>query len=156
MADIYSWAYLTIAAALSPNTRHGIFSKRQRLKPGLPNVTIPYSAACTPGITGHVSLGFEETRFDILKEPLYSRAWTLQERLLSSRVMGFASDQLAWECQSAILTESGEQLPVIGSTRLKSVVNAHDRHTIIRGVFSLGNKGEVWFRIFDELAINIV
>jgi hypothetical protein len=81
MADIYSGAFLTIAAALAPNTHHGIFPTRQRLKLGLPYVTMPYIAACTPGITGHVSLGFEETRFDILKEPLYSCAWALQERL---------------------------------------------------------------------------
>ena len=128
MADIYSRAYLTIAAALAPNTRHGIFSMRSNL----PHVTLPYSATCTPGITGHVALGFEEGKRHILREPLYSRAWTLQERILSSRVLSYTTDQLAWECQSALLTESGENLPVIGSTRLRPIVNAYDWHNIVR------------------------
>jgi hypothetical protein len=34
----------------------------------------------------------------ISKTPITKRAWTLQERILSQRILHFASHQLAWEC----------------------------------------------------------
>ena len=40
----------------------------------------------------------------ILDSPISKRAWTLQERLLSPRVLHFSSTRLAWECGSGTST----------------------------------------------------
>jgi hypothetical protein len=44
-------------------------------------------------------------------EPLSSRAWTLQERLLAPRVLHYASDQMYWECREGIIAEDGATFP---------------------------------------------
>lgn len=41
------------------------------------------------------------------QSPWASRAWTMQEYLLSTRILFFASDQMIWECVTEQATESG-------------------------------------------------
>ncbi|OCL09511.1 hypothetical protein AOQ84DRAFT_220794 [Glonium stellatum] len=41
------------------------------------------------------------------QEPLMSRAWTLRERYLSHRILHFGTDQMFWECDSGLFSESG-------------------------------------------------
>ncbi|OLN81332.1 hypothetical protein CCHL11_08581 [Colletotrichum chlorophyti] len=45
------------------------------------------------------------------KEPLSERAWGLQERVLSRRVLHFGSEQMYWECLEGFETEEGLKLP---------------------------------------------
>ncbi|KAH7327745.1 heterokaryon incompatibility protein-domain-containing protein [Stachybotrys elegans] len=40
-------------------------------------------------------------------EPLHRRAWTMQERLVSRRVLHYTSNELIWECDSLIQCECG-------------------------------------------------
>jgi len=40
-------------------------------------------------------------------ESLSSRAWTLQERLLSPRVLHFTKEQMYWECKRCFMSEDG-------------------------------------------------
>jgi hypothetical protein len=42
-------------------------------------------------------------------EMLSSRAWTLQERLLSPRILHFGRDQMYWECQRCFMAEDGSR-----------------------------------------------
>lgn len=49
--------------------------------------------------------------FDPLKpEPLSSRGWVLQERLLSPRTLHYSEGQMYWECQNIVLGEDGSML----------------------------------------------
>ena len=48
------------------------------------------------------SLDFSDSREN---QPLTSRGWVLQERLLSPRTLHFQIDRIAWECQEAIRNE---------------------------------------------------
>ncbi|KAI4688297.1 uncharacterized protein J4E84_005228 [Alternaria hordeiaustralica] len=41
------------------------------------------------------------------EEPLLSRVWVLQERVLARRTVHFASYQMQWECSEQVLTEDG-------------------------------------------------
>lgn len=47
----------------------------------------------------------------IASEPLSSRGWTLQERLLAPRVIHYATDQMYFECETEMLSECGFKFP---------------------------------------------
>jgi len=42
----------------------------------------------------------------VTTEPLFERAWTLQEDILSPRTVHFTTEQLTWECQQCVISES--------------------------------------------------
>ena len=51
-------------------------------------------------------------RYDpIANQPLSTRGWTLQERLLSPRTIHYASDQTYYECETEVRSEDGFQFP---------------------------------------------
>src|SRR5438552_2841114 len=41
------------------------------------------------------------------QQPLNSRGWTLQERLLSPRTLHYCIDQIYWECNVCMFSEDG-------------------------------------------------
>ena len=58
-------------------------------------------------------------------ESLSSRAWTLQERLLSPRVLHFTKEQMYWECKRCFMSEDGTRFdPTTFS--LDAVIHTHD------------------------------
>jgi hypothetical protein len=116
MKDVYGGAYLTISAAAGPSAHSGIFSKRVASSP--PHVKLEIELPDSPGSHGHIFIGFKQEYEDSLSQPLYTRGWTLQERILSPRVLVCNSDQFAWECQSSRLTESGMSMKKAGVVRL--------------------------------------
>jgi hypothetical protein len=51
-------------------------------------------------------------RYDpVAGEPLNTRGWTLQERLLSSRTLHCGKEQFFWQCRVEFLSEEGSQFP---------------------------------------------
>ncbi|KAH6677385.1 heterokaryon incompatibility protein-domain-containing protein [Halenospora varia] len=94
MSEVYGGSFFTIAAALSPNVDFGI----PRRRPRLPVRTYNDST----------------TRIDSTHDgdPLYKRGWAVQERILSQRVLVFASNQMFWECQSVRPSENGSIIHV--------------------------------------------
>lgn len=118
MSEIYTQSVITIAASSSPNGDGGCF---------FPRLNGP-----TAQLLWTVSNGFppekvsfrshQLARYSALVDdaPLNKRAWVLQERSLSRRIVHFTTDRLYWECQEAILEEgltkvsSSNELPVSG------------------------------------------
>ncbi|CZR58734.1 uncharacterized protein PAC_08626 [Phialocephala subalpina] len=83
MAEIYGGSFLTIAAALGPNVHYGL------MKRGLGqewNSTVNRAEKIV------------KEMFPLQRDPLYSRAWALQERMLSPRVLIFGSEDTYCEC----------------------------------------------------------
>jgi hypothetical protein len=109
MSSIYANAYLTIAAALAKDTTAGCFNHRAPKQ----QVRLDYSSH--EGIRSEVLASlfpiFDETEPKIYAEmrgcPLVSRAWGLQERLLSRRILHFCKEQTYFECKEGFLSESG-------------------------------------------------
>ncbi|KAK4248959.1 putative heterokaryon incompatibility protein [Corynascus novoguineensis] len=56
-----------------------------------------------PMIIGHFGKNFDPLE----NQPLSTRGWTLQERLLSPRTVHYATDQIYFECEQRILSEDG-------------------------------------------------
>lgn len=93
MTSIYGSATVTIAAARSPSATEGFLG--ERLSGPREGANVSYR--CFDGELGSITLvrfhdGFESV------EPIDERGWTLQERLLSSRIIEFGSRQTRWIC----------------------------------------------------------
>jgi len=124
MCDVYSSSTLTIAAARSRGSRGGIFgpqwfgsSERQntfsfrgtqvyaRMNPLDDHLGNPLAI----NVSGQES-GLQAEKSWMLRPdelPLARRAWTVQERVLSRRVLYYTADELWWECDSCWACECG-------------------------------------------------
>jgi hypothetical protein len=106
MATVYWNAVITISAASSKDTTFGCLVKRW-----LPEVEpVCLSSSCSGSrATGTmlISLKRGSTEDTLNRSPLNKRGWTLQERILSRRILQFAEDQMHWECQKHNVAEDG-------------------------------------------------
>ncbi|KAF1994216.1 HET-domain-containing protein [Amniculicola lignicola CBS 123094] len=124
MCNIYSGAYLTLAAAGAFDNTDGIFQDQYF---GLDSRIAEFEfrghsifARVNPfqDHLGHpLGLNFEEQYDDRLAEkswllrpgelPLVHRAWTVQERMLSRCIVYFTHEEVWWECDSCWQCECG-------------------------------------------------
>lgn len=107
MVDVYSNAHIVIAAGRSDDCNKGCFHVRR----GRPTEIIDLPGGLE---AVHASTLFQ-TDEDLLSpadrnfrgEPLSTRSWALQERVLARRVVHYNSKQLYFECAAGILAEDG-------------------------------------------------
>jgi hypothetical protein len=105
MGEIFGGAAITIAASSSPHPDHTLFKTRE---PRYQEVELYNGAAGGPhdvvfkarrkirrGI--HAKIGRST---DTDADPLDARAWGLQERLLSTRLIAFTGTELQWTCRT--------------------------------------------------------
>lgn len=93
MDNIYGNASLTIAAAAACSTTEGIFSFPRDPKQSA--CSIPYQLS--GGQTGTVLVDSYPTPGST-QESLDTRAWALQEALISPRVLRYGKYQMSWKC----------------------------------------------------------
>lgn len=108
MGIIYSQAVVTIAASLGDNCDSGCFNKRTNaLEPQIPSDTVEVSSILTTGEVSNLcfyrdwrkeDFSFQHTA-EIASSPLQTRGWTLQERILATRILHYGSNMLCWECR---------------------------------------------------------
>lgn len=104
MHSIYSSASLCISADCAKDSNQGLFYRR----PFSSYITLPLSSG--PSSTRsylalQIDMGYSLGRF--LQSPLATRAWTLQERYLSLRVLHLGWSELALECRTYCFNEHG-------------------------------------------------
>jgi hypothetical protein len=107
MREVYAGALLTIAAAHSPSTYSGIFSKR---KSSSDLVCLKWRSEINPTNEGYVIYlrpGSELWDNKLGTSPLMGRGWTLQEGLLAPRTLSYGPQQMIWECSKHQADESG-------------------------------------------------
>ena len=108
MKEVYSHALCTISAVRSRDDVDGFLNLRQERQ----YVPLTYSIN---GVSGSVLVfpvpiffaADADEYFQFWAEPLTKRAWALQERYLSQRLIHFGSTQTSFECKSQFLTEDG-------------------------------------------------
>ena len=108
MSDVYGGSELTISAMSSSDTSQGFLQDR-RLR-GIPigEVTVSYGT-WQDSLQLFIRREPRHLRQEFWYSPLNKRAWPLQERILSPRVLHFCRDQLIWECNTDHLkSETGE------------------------------------------------
>jgi hypothetical protein len=98
MGQIYRDAYLTIIASCAPSAIAGFLQGRVLPPAYDTHPTLPFD--CRSGEMGTVSVFLEPGRDLTMDDPVNSRAWCLQELLLSPRKLIYASDTAKYECQS--------------------------------------------------------
>ncbi|KAH8648307.1 heterokaryon incompatibility protein-domain-containing protein, partial [Tricladium varicosporioides] len=109
MAFIYGNAYLVISATHAAQGSTGCFSERLPqmlcyIHKTSNNDEIPiYVEPASEIHSSFESLSIHSKLSPQL--PLLSRSWCFQERLLATRVLHFAGDDLIWECRSKTLCE---------------------------------------------------
>ncbi len=110
---VYSNAFLTVSITGAKDGSVGCF-------PGLANkkyAKLPYAGkGCMSGDIYATALPpvkeADTDRYIIMgTEPLSDRGWCFQERVLSRRILHFASDQMYFECLNGFLGEDGLRIP---------------------------------------------
>lgn len=95
MCDVYRGAYCTIAATAAESSGQGCFMANQRPAPPAK------SCRLVDEVNGSEIVLLPPTpawKNQVLSSPLNKRAWVLQERLLSRRILHFAKDSVFFEC----------------------------------------------------------
>lgn len=108
MADVYSNAYIVIAASRSDDCNKGCFHVRQ----DRPTVIIDLPGGldavhATTLFQSDQDVLLTSDEVDFRREPLSTRGWALQERVLAKRIVHYNSRQLYFECAAGILAEDG-------------------------------------------------
>jgi hypothetical protein len=132
MADVYSLSYLTIAAVAATNPSASLFDERQaflgrfywhapvgipvpaKFGPMTTHSIDPPSATHAPVHVRHSHSYIHTFVFASggqcwsVDTPLLGRAWALQERLLSRRIVFFTGTEMLWQCQEGFRCECGD------------------------------------------------
>lgn len=87
MADVYRGSYCTIAAVSALDCHASLFAKCH------PLISNEYTIN---GPLGSHDIGLSD--ISIHAEPLYKRAWVMQERLLSPRTLEYTNTGIRWRC----------------------------------------------------------
>ncbi|EMD59529.1 hypothetical protein GGP41_004431 [Bipolaris sorokiniana] len=96
MAQIYSGAYITLAATASRDASGGCF--RHGAKRSLFRLSYPDEKGSKLDL--YVRPRLKNASWVEGRAPLVPRGWTLQERLLSPRVLYFTHEELVWDCKT--------------------------------------------------------
>ena len=105
MADIFSNAYLTIAASAAENGQEGLLNHHKLPRINLEHNSKAYSL-CFRDMKSHEMREQDSVLFPEKTElTLRKRAWCFQEELLSRRVVHFTKDEIVFVCREATMCE---------------------------------------------------
>ena len=152
MGDIYANSFLTIAAKFSENCHDGCFRKRNYPMTAIYPLDIRLPAGTREkdsriyGRTKNRRTSSMNKLMALLHYPkrpekevtpiLETRGWTLQEALLSRRMLSFGKNELSWSCRNSESSESKPQ--EVGSNSFNDWQHAVHR-VLVTGFERYGN-----------------
>ena len=111
MLHVYEHAAVNVAATRSADSDGGLFAERRPSATGSGLIRIDSAETGLQGRFRLVHVHDFERQAD--RARLNSRAWVLQERVLSRRIIHYAQDQVYWDCAGLTASES---IPAPGGT----------------------------------------
>lgn len=117
MGQVYSNSTLTIAATSSASNDQGCYKRRNPLG------YLPCRISGSPSNGVYACPEWKSRDLNMIQEewiqqaPLNTRAWVVQERLLSQRILHFTAVGIFWECTSRIANDSCPDGRRVGRTR---------------------------------------
>ena len=105
MNFIYSNAILTISASSAKGVKDGFLKKRIRQEDSQ-WFLLPFSSG--DSISTNTIFARQSTPYQASSEPLNTRAWALQEDVLSPRVLTYDSYRIRWQCKSTYDADGGK------------------------------------------------
>lgn len=114
MRDVYRGAFVTIEAAAATRGRESFLVDRKSSKP---YCQLPW---CGQQITTSVYLRpiADITDNQLLGTKIFTRGWTLQERVLAPRTLSFGRQQISFECANGVVDEAGRSSLLPRATEL--------------------------------------
>ena len=97
MGEIFKNSYLTIICADGGDVNYGLPGVDDTSRKYEPNLTLRFSSSIQFSV-----LKYKESE----TSPYHQRAWTFQERMLSSRTLVFHDKTVYWECLSCSIQET--------------------------------------------------
>ncbi|KAM0254728.1 hypothetical protein ACHAQJ_006510 [Trichoderma viride] len=118
MSQYYSNAILTLAASAATDSDHGFLSERSSQKyPVSPYKIGVWNRDPEIGSDAFVLPSKPSVLKQVHYAPLYSRGWTLQERVLSHHTLHWCRESIFWECQGNL--KASEFEPALRSEQSK-------------------------------------
>jgi hypothetical protein len=104
MADVYSGAYVVLAATRAKEATEGFLQPHRE--------PLEIESRMDAGRTFRVQARLDSNHnflrsFELDKLPLSQRGWCLQEKLLASRIVHFCPSEVLYECRSLTFCECG-------------------------------------------------
>ena len=131
MNKVYENAFCNIAATASRDSHGGLFYERD------PIMLEPCQFVYKQQVFQLISGGHWGDGVDYA--PLNKRGWVVQERWFSPRIIHFSREQLFWECNEMVASESfPDGLPICGSLRFLEPFKGGQRDSILQERASLG------------------
>jgi hypothetical protein len=103
MLQVYRHAYCNLAATHSRDSRGGLFSDRN---PALLSADVQLSYGPLKATYRLTNINAGYWRMEVDEAPLNTRAWVVQERLISRRIVHFDSEQVIWDCSQSMACEA--------------------------------------------------
>lgn len=128
MSQVYGNATTTIYAAYAARCDEGFLDTRSFEGDGRPCAkSSKIDFPCPGGELGHLIVRKREL-YNPIVEALENRAWALQERTLSPRVLAYGAWQVWWKCRSALRCDGGTVDNFVGNgAELVSLAGALDQ-----------------------------
>jgi hypothetical protein len=111
MEGIYASAYCTIAATSALDSKAGFLKRNVKCESVLvqdPTGKRIYICVDTDDSNNHVDI--DDFNSHVEEAPLNTRAWVMQERVLSRRTIHFSDKQIYWECGEGVYCETFTRL----------------------------------------------
>lgn len=145
MGSIYRDATVTISAACSESSVDGFLDDRDLSWAYGKVFQLPYSLGNDHETQGSVFL-CERQISEKDNEPIDKRAWTMQEDILSVRLLRFGSTQTTWRCQSTHESIDGGLSPVPLELSFRHMIGPypHKRSLVLSETHEISNLWYAW------------